>query len=289
MKKVIVVICSCIFAVMSVAWANETRMATLMAGDYIDDIVNIAVYPHHIVMYQNNLYGDITSELEDYGIVIAPDIKYGAVAFWQKGVSSGGFNLGYAIKFRKFDIGILFSPVENHLQYGFGIGRTFFNRHFDLSFIVNDATNDEWYQFNFSGRQRRGDYVIMPKYALNHIRAPFEYTRHNFGLMLQRLILNEGFVYFIAEYELQRGDISTDYTNFYAGLELPLTRIVVLRLGVHEQFIDGFERSDTRIEPGIGLRIREFNLDFHLNQDRLFDKEVTFFNSFGLDLNFGKF
>jgi len=264
-------------------------METFMAGDYIDDIVNIAVYPHHIAMYQNNLYGDITRGVEDYGIIIAPDIKYGAFACWQKGIYLGGFNLGYAINFRKFDIGIFASPVEDHLQYGFGIGRTFFDRRFDLSFLVSDALNDEWYQFNFRCTGRKGDYIIVPKYVLKQVREPYEYTRHRFGVMLQRRILNEGFVYFIAEYDFRQGDISIDFTNIYAGLELALSRVVMLRLGVFEQFDDGFETPVWQIEPGIGLRIREFNLDFHLNQDRLFDKEVTLFNSFGLDLNFGRF
>ena len=54
-------------------------------------------------------------------------------------------------------------------------------------------------------------------------------------------------------------------------------------------FIDGFESPEWFVEPGISIRIREFTLDFHLNQERLYDKDVTLFNSFGLELNFGRF
>jgi hypothetical protein len=274
---------------MSIALGSETRMNTFMAGDYIDDIVNIAVYPQHIVMYQNNLYGDIAHQLEDFGIIITPDIKYGAGACWQRSTFSGGFNIGYGINVRRFDLGIFASPVEDYWRYGLGVGRTLFDRRFDISFIVRDEFVVEQYEFNVRCKRRRGDFIIMPKYALDHIREPYQYTTHTFGLMVQRLILNEGFVYFIAEYELNRGDITTDYTNIYGGLELPLSRMVVLRLGVWEQFTDGFNVPETKIEPGISLRIREFTIDFHLDKDRLFDKELTFFNSFGLDLNFGRF
>jgi len=37
-----------------------------MAGDYIDDLINIDLYPHQIVMYANNLYGDIEDQIEGW-------------------------------------------------------------------------------------------------------------------------------------------------------------------------------------------------------------------------------
>jgi len=58
---------------------------------------------------------------------------------------------------------------------------------------------------------------------------------------------------------------------------------------VAENFEGSFENASWQVEPGIGLRIRDFRLDLHLNKDRFFDKEQTFFRSFGLDFDFGRF
>jgi hypothetical protein len=290
MKKIYITICLCLFTLLNFAGANDTRMGTLMAGDYIDDLINITVYPHQIGLYHNNLWGDITeNNVEDYGIIITPDIKYGALAIWEPGLSDARFNIGYGISIFNFDVGAFVSPVEEHTQFGFGLGRSFFTRRFDLSFIVNDEVGIEWYQFNLRLSKRKTEFIIVPKYKLDYHREPYEYTNHRIGLMLQRLILNEGFVFFIAEYDFSRGDIQSKYTKFYVGLELPLNRIFIMRLGVSEVFTDGFENPQWFVEPGIGLKIREFSLDFHLNKDRLFDKDVTIVNSFGLDLNFGRF
>lgn len=288
MKKIIFASIVCFFAANSV-WANQTRMGIFMAGDYIDDLVNIDIYPHRIAAYENNLYGDVTAGSGDYGIILTPDIKYGALACWQNAVPDNGFNIGYGINLRKFDIGISGSPVKDLSRFGIGVGRTYFDKRFDLSFLMSDAINEEWYKFNLRLSKRKGDFVIVPKYTLNHAKVPYEYNRHRIGIMLQRLILNEGFVYFIAEYDFSRGDIENDYTHIYAGLELPVTKTIVLLFGIKENFINGFESPEWQIEPGISIRIREFSFDFHLNEERLFDKEVTLFESFGLDLNFGKF
>lgn len=260
-----------------------------MAGDYIDDMINIGLYPHQMVMYENSLYGDITTELEDYGIIFAPDIKYGAFGCWQSPEPARGFNVGYAINLFKFDVGVSGSPVKDHMQFGFGIGRAYFSKRFDLSFLVSDELNDKWFKFNLRCAWRKGDFIIVPKYTLDYTREPYEYNRHRIGLMLQRLILNEGFVYFIAETDLSRGDIEDDYTHIHAGLEIPLSRRIALIFGIKENFSNGFESPEWQIEPGISLHIREFTLDFHLNQDRLFNKNATLINSFGLDLNFGRF
>ncbi len=291
MNKIIIITASCFFIVVNPVWSSQTRMATFMAGDYIDDITNIGIYPHHIIMYENNLYGDITEEFEDCGLIIAPERKYGAFACWQNNVSGNGFNFGYAINLHNFDIGISGSPVKDSRRFGIGIGRKFFRRRFDLSFLLGDDTNEEWYKFNLRCAGRRGDFIIVPKYALDRIRKPYDHTKHRIGVMLQRLILNEGFVYFIAEYDFSRGDIEYDYTHIYGGLELPLTRRIILRCGVKESFTEGFESPQWQIEPGFSIRIREFSLDFHINKDTLFEDDFTFFifNSFGLDLNFGRF
>jgi hypothetical protein len=277
------------FAMVNVVWANHTRMATFMAGDYIDDLVNIALYPHHIVSYENNLYGDIANQLDDYGIIIAPEKKFGALACWQNMAPAYDFNIGYGIKLFNFDIGVSGSPVEDHFKMGFGLGRTFFSRRFDLSLLFSDGVNDEWLKFNLRCSRRRGDFIIVPKYTLDYVSEPNEFNRHRIGLMLQRLILNEGFVYFIAEYDFTQGDVESDYTNIYAGLELPLGRRIGLRLGAQETFSNGFESPKWQVEPGISIRIREFSIDFHLNKESLFDKETTLFKSFGLDLNFSRF
>jgi hypothetical protein len=264
-----------------------------MTGDYIDDIVNIKSYPHLISLYYNSLYGDIASDGEDYGLIITPDIKYGAIAFWQDGEPQGVFNLGYGIDLFKFNIGAFCSLVEDHTKFGIGFGRSFFSRRFDCSFIFDDKSNYEQYQFNLRYSERRSDFIIVPKYQLNYYTESFEYTNHVLGILLQRLIFSEGFVFFMAEYDFSRGDIEYDNTNVNAGFELPLSKIVILRLGVSEQFTNGLESPIWYVEPGVGLQIRGFSIDFHVNKDWLFDKnedeDVGLIKSFGLDLNFGRF
>jgi hypothetical protein len=96
-------------------------------------------------------------------------------------------------------------------------------------------------------------------------------------------------VFLGAEYRFSRGDIEYDSTRINAGVELKLSRLLVLRCGVAENFDGSFENAQWQIEPGIGLRVRDFNIDVHLNKDRFFDKEQTIFKSLGLDFNFGRF
>ncbi len=277
-------------AVLNLAQANETRMATLMAGPYIDDIINIGIYPQHIMFYQNSLYGDITSTTEDYGFIITPDAKYGALAFWESPSNAGGFDIGYAVKLANFDFGLFGSPIENHKQIGFGIGRTFFTRRIDLSFIYRQIVNDDNWKLNLRLLKRKGDFAIIPMYQLQLLDGAFiDYSNHAIGLIVQRFVLNEGFVFCGAEYDMTRGDLEADQTIVHTGFELPLSRILILRLGVKEEFANGFDPGTWQVEPGISIRIREFNLDFHLNKERLYDKELTFFKSFGIELDFGRF
>ncbi|KPJ73743.1 hypothetical protein AMJ52_03355 [candidate division TA06 bacterium DG_78] len=293
MKKIYITICLCLFTLLNFAGANDTRMGILMTGDYIDDIVNIRTYPHHISLYHNSLYGDIASDVEDYGIIITPDIKYGAIAFWQDRETQGVFNLGYGLDLFNFNIGAFGSLVEDHTKFGVGFGRSFFTRRFDCSFIIHSESNYEQYQFNLRYSERKSDFIIVPKYQLNYYAEPFEYSNHILGLLIQRLVFSEGFVFFIAEYDFSRGDIENDYTNVYTGFELPLSKILILRLGVSERFTNGLESPTWYVEPGIGLQIRGFSIDFHVNKDWLFDRDedenVGLIKSFGLDLNFGRF
>jgi hypothetical protein len=289
MNKYIIVTCLFLSMVVSLGQASETRMATLLAGDYLDDIVNIGVFPHHIILYYNSLYGDIKQEIEDYGIIFTPDMKYGALGIWQYGMTNGKFNIGYAINILRFSCGAFVSPTKDHFQFGIGLGRSFFNRRIDLSFLVNDERNNEWYLFTLRFSQRKADLIIIPRYRLNYLRTPYEYSNHRIGLMVQRLVLNDGFVFLGAEYELNRGDISSNHTNIYAGCELTLNRTFILRLGITENFTDGFNTPQWQVAPGIGLQIKGFNIDLHLNRNWLYDKDVTPFNSFGLDLNFSRF
>lgn len=290
MKKITVTII-CLVVMVNLVQASQTRMTTLMAGDYIDDITNIGIYPQHIIVYENNLYGDITRDVKHFGMIIAPKKMYGAFACWQNNRSGNGFNVGYAINLHRFDIGISGSPVEDNERFGIGVGRTFFGRRFDISFLLGNGTNEEWYKFNLRLSGRKGDYVIVPKYSLAFHQEPYDYNRHKIGIMLKRLILNEGFVFCVAEYELSRGDIDSDYTYVYGGFELPISRRIVLRSGARERFTEGFESPEWEIETGFSVRIREFSFDFHINTDTLFQDEFTLFifNSFGLDLNFGRF
>lgn len=270
-------------------WANLTRTDILMAGDFIDDIVYIDQYPHMLMGYTNFLYGDIKQELSGYGFILSPERKYGAFGCWQNVRTGKGFNVGYAVQLMNFDIGISGSPVTDHYRIGIGIGRAFFSRRIDVSFLATDAIDEESVQFNARVTYRRGDFVLMPKYALTVLQKPLEYNRHRIGMMIQRLILNDGFVYFIAEYDFSRGDITDDLTHIHAGLDLPLNRTFGLLFGIQETFTDGFSTPEWEIATGISVFIREFTFAFHINHDRLFDKNETLFNSFGLDLDFGRF
>lgn len=271
------------------ALANQTRMSTLMAGDFIDDIIHTDIYPHRLLSYRNNLYLDIGTGRTDFGVVGTPNEKYGVVGFWQNPVTEHGFNIGYAIKLYKFDVGVSLSPVKDNIRFGFGIGRDIFNQHVDISFLTFDGATEKLHSIRARYGIRMGDFNVVPKYAFDYVLDPLEFQNHRFGVMVQRIILNEGFVYFGAEYAIARGDIETDSMHVHMGVELKLNRYLVLRCGCVEHFINGFEDPHWQIEPGIGLRIRDFSFDFHLNKDRLFDKEQTFFKSFGLDFFFGRF
>ncbi|KPK72051.1 hypothetical protein AMJ87_05825 [candidate division WOR_3 bacterium SM23_60] len=289
MKGIVsLVLCSLVGA----AWASHTRMDILMARDYLDDITNINVYPHHIVLYQNMLYGDITARLENYGVVITPDTKYGAFAVWQEPEVDQNFNIGYGIQLKRFDLGIHASPVKDHRRIGVGFGRTFFKRRFDVSFSYGEDEDIEHSEFNVRLRNRRGDFVIIPRYRGNYILEPLEYYRHRFGVLVQRLVFNDGFVFLGAEYDFTRGDIENEFTNIYAGLEMPLSRRIVFLLGFYERITEDFDALAWHLEPGFRIRIKEFAFDFHLDTDTLFEDDeftLSIFKSFGIELNFGKF
>lgn len=289
MSKNISVIAFVLVMGVNLVWANHTRMSALMAGDYIDDIIYTDIYPQRLLTYENTLFLDIRSGPEDFGMVTTPNPKYGVIACWQNPVSDYGFNFGYAINVFNFDVGISLSPIKDNTRFGLGFGRTFFDQHIDVSFLTFDGVTDKWHRFTARYVRRISDYNIVPKYSFDYVFDPFDYGRHKIGVMLQRLILSEGFVFLGAEYDFSRGDIEHDSTHIHAGVELKLTRLFVLRCGVAEHFDENFENAEWQVEPGIGLRIRDFSIDFHLNKDRLFDKEQTFFKSFGLDFNFGRF
>ncbi len=275
-----------LIALIGPLWANWTRMNTLMIGDYIDDPVNISFYPQHITVFSNNFYGDIISSKTDFGIVITPVEKYGGLAFWQ----NGNFNIGYGLTIKKIEIGIMGSPVKDHYQFGLGCGYATLDMRVDLTGVINNETNiNEGYDFRLRFLKRKSEYILIPRFALSINSEPYDYQSYNFGLALQRLILNDGFVILGMEYLLREGSLEADRVYFFAGFELPLNKTFYLRMGAREEFDEDFVPSGWDVEPGLGLRIRTFNLDFHLNQERLFDKETTFFKSFGLDLNFGKF
>jgi hypothetical protein len=269
--------------------ANYTRMSTLMAGDYVDDIIYTDLYPQRLLAFTNSLFLDIKPGPEDFGVVFTPNPKYGVIACWQNPTPDHGFNLGYAISLFKYDIGVSFSPVKDNTSFGLGIGRTFFDQRIDVSFLTFDGIAEKWNRFTVRYVRRISDYSIIPKYSFVYAFKPFEYGRHTIGAMLQREILNEGFVFLGAEYVFSYDEIEYDSTHIHAGVELKLNRLFVLRCGVVEDFNERFENAGWRVEPGIGLRVHDFSLDFHLNKDRLFDKEEPFFKSFGLDFNFGRF
>jgi hypothetical protein len=269
--------------------ANHTRMAALMAGDFIDDIVFVDLYPHCLIDYQNNLFLDIATNTADFGIIGTPNEKYGVLGFWQNPSAENGFNIGYAVSLYKFDLGFSFSPNEDNLRLGFGIGRDLFDQSVEVSFLTIDGTVQDRHTLRVRYSRRMGDFRITPRYALEYVSDPVDFKKHKLGIMFQRIILNEGFVYAGAEYDFTRGDIEIDSIHIHGGVELRLNRYLVLRCGIVEHFENSFENGTWYIEPGIGLRIRDFSIDFHLNEERLFDKEQTFFKSFGLDFYFGRF
>jgi len=283
MKKTILI---GLIIVLSPLWANWTRMNTLMIGDYIDDPVNIGIYPQHINVFPNNFYGDIFSSNTDFGIVVTPIEKYGGLGFWQ----DKNFYIGYGITVKKFELGIMGSPVKDHNRFGIGLGYATIDMRVDISGIINNETNvNEGYDFHLRLLKRKAEYILIPRYSLNIQSKPYDYQNHNVGLALQRLILNDGFAILGMEYLVRKGDIEADRAYFFAGFELPLNRTFYLRAGAREEFDEDFVPQKWTVEPGLGMRIREFNLDFHLNQERLFNDDAHLFKSFGLDLNFGKF
>lgn len=289
MKKIVTVILFMLLGTTGL-WANQTRLDVLMTDDLIDDIVLINQYPNHIFTYANALYGDLAGDITDYGITITPDRKFGALAFWQNAVDTHGFNIGYALNIFRFDVGVSVSPVTDHYRYGFGIGRTYFSRRFDLSMVITDEIDAQWYDIAFRCSRQRGDFIIVPRYALRYAEEPDEMQNHRIALMVQRLVLSEGFVYLAGEYEFERGDIEDiDLTHFYAGLELPIFKKMTLLLGARETFVNGFESPTWSIQPGVSLRLRDFRVNLHLNKEWFFEDDVNILHSIGLDLNFGRF
>jgi len=280
----------CLFTV-TLAHANATRIATFMIQDLIDDPVNIAAFPNQISLFPNYLWGDISrTDPEDFGIILAPSDKIGAFSVWQSNQSvPQGFNVGYGRQIFNFDIGITGMYLDDYQHFGIGLGRTFFSKRIDLSFLMNDAANDQWWRINEHLLFRKGDFILAERYSYAKYQEPYGYDRHVITPFIQRLILNEGFVYLAAEFVIQQGDIETDYTDVFAGLELPLNQTFILRLGIVENFNQDFVPVGYQIQPGIGLKIREFGIDFLFNKGRLSDHENPLFNSAGLDLNFGRF
>jgi|UniRef100_A0A7C4TGL6 hypothetical protein len=272
--------------ILGLVYGNWTRMNTLLVGDYVDDPVNVGIYPQHLNVFPNIFYGDIFATKTDYAILIRPIEKYGGIGIWQ----DKNFNIGYGIGVKKIEFGIFGSPVKDHNRLGIGIGYSNFDTRIDFSGIINDEKNvNEGYDFHLRFLKRKAEYVLIPRYALNIQNKPYDYQSHTLGFALQRLILNEGFVILGMEYLLREGDIDVDRAYCFAGFELPLNKTSCLRMGAREEFDEDFTIIAYQIQPGICLKIREFNLDFHLNQSRLFDKDLTFVSSFGLDLNFGRF
>ena len=285
MKKIIV-----LFPLLaSMVMANWTRLNVLAGSDYLDDPVNIAQYPNQIPVYGNSLFGDIHQSIEDFGLVYATRHNVGALGIWQTPEPNLGFYIGYGINIFRFDVGAMISPVHESLRYGFGIGRSYFSRRFELSFLTQNAIDDDWYRFNLRISKKHGDFVVLYRYALNYVTAPNDYQHHSTGIMIQRSVLNDGFVYLTGEYDFTRGDIENDRINIYAGVELNVSSWLVLMASAHESSNEEFSDPAWNIETGIGLRFRGFNITIHLNKDRLYDKDQTIFEGAGLDLSFGEF
>src|SRR4030043_228099 len=209
MKKIIF-----IFSILTgMILANWTRTNILMGSEYLDDPVNIAKYPNQIAIYGNHLFGDIHSSNEDFGLIYKPKHNIGALGVWQPPEISRGFSIGYGVNLFRFDVGASVSPVHDNLRYGFGIGRSYFSRRFDLSFLTQNGLDDDWYQFNLRISKKHSDFVVLYRYALNYVVAPNEYQHHTTGIMIQRMVLNDGFVYLTGEYSFARGDIESDSIN----------------------------------------------------------------------------
>ncbi len=285
MKKIIIIFSSLTVMVL----ANWTRTNILTGGEYLDDIVNIAAYPNQIIMYGNNLFGDIQPTCEGYGLIYESRHNVGALAIWQPPELNRGLGIGYGLTLLRFDLGIMVSPVPDNIRFGFGIGRSHFSLRYEISFLTQNGINDDWHQFNLRISKKHGDFVFVPRYELHYVTAPDAYQNHTIGIMLQRLVLNDGFVYAAGEYAFRRGALENDQINIYAGLEMPVTRWLVLMCGVSENTAGDFSNPAWNIEPGIGIRIRGFKINFHLNKNRLFDRDQTIFKGAGLDLAFGNF
>jgi hypothetical protein len=289
-RTAILSIIICLFTV-TLAHGNATRTATFMIRDLIDDPLNIAAFPNQIPLFSNCLWGDISrTDPEDYGIIIKPGDAIGAFTIWQsQDAPVNGFNLGYGRQLFNFDFGISGMYLEDYRHFGVGIGRTFFSKRFDLSFLMNDNAADQWFKINEHALIRRGDFILEERYSYSQIDGPLEYSEHVITPFIQRLILNEGFVYLAADFVIETGDVDQHFTNAYAGFELPLNRTFILRLGVMETFDEDFIPMNYQIQPGIGMKIREFGIDFLFNKARLSDHDSPLLNSVGLDLNFGRF
>jgi len=289
-RTAIISIIVCLLAVIP-ARANESRIATFIIPDLIDDPINISAFPHQINLYPNYFWGDIgRMKPEAFGIIIMPGEKFGSFALWQTSRPiTEGFNVGYARSVFNFDVGVSGMYLNDYKHFGVGLGRTYFSKRIDLSFLMNDETNNQWYRVNEHLLFRQGDFIIAERYSFVKNHAPYEYVNHKFAPIIQRMILNEGFVYLAAEYNNQSGSIETDYTDIFAGVELPLNRTFALRLGAVEHLNEDFIPTSYLVQPGISVRIREFNFDFLLNKNRFFDRQEPLINSFGLDLNYGRF
>jgi len=281
MKKIIFIWAVLYVFPQNLIWANKTRMVSLGVQDYLDDVINITRYPSQIMHYPNFLYGDIGNRSEDYGIIIAPEPNFGRFGIWQL----NQFNLGYGINIHKFDIGISGSPVHNQRQFAIGLSYHRFAGRCDLGIRFSDSL----YTFGIRSSQRKGDFSLNPKYSFTNYRKPYKYFEHRLGILLQRFILSEGYVYLGAEYNPARGDIENDISRIYTGLELALSNRIMVRCGATEKFKDKFERPEWQLETGIGITVRGIRFDCHLNKARLFDKELTIFNLVGFELDFGRF
>lgn len=289
-RTAILSIIICLFTV-TLAHGNATRITTFMIQDLIDDPINIAAFPNQISLFPNYLWGDISRlDPEDFGIILAPSDAIGAFAVWQSQESPvQGFNIGYGRRLFNFDVGFSGMYLSDYKHFGVGIGRTFFSKRIDLSFLMNDDAADQWYKINEHALVRKGDFILAERYSYTNYQTAFEYERHVITPFIQRLILNEGFVYLAADFVIQKGDIEEDYTELYAGVELPLNRTFILRLGIEENFDSSFVPMGYQIRPGIGMKIREFGIDLQINKDRLIIRDRPLFTSVGIDLNFGRF
>lgn len=262
-----------------------------MVRDLIDDPLNIAAFPNQLSLFPNCLWGDVSRfDPEDYGIILTPSDAIGSFAIWQSPEAPvEGFNIGYGRQLFNFDVGFSGMYLTDYKHFGVGIGRTFFSKRFDLAFLMNDDTGNQWYKINEHALIRKGDFILAERYSFSQIQGPPDYNEHVITPFIQRLILNEGFVYLAADFVIETGDLDNNYTNAYAGFELPLNRTFILRMGVMESFDEDFIPMGYQVRPGIGMKIREFGIDLQINKDRLIIRDRPLFTSVGIDLNFGRF